>query len=323
MKQATEEGARRASVLIFNDAALDFQRALAPIFPSVEFLCAETRDEALLHAGKVQAIFAYAHQVDEGLIAAAHELRWIQALTTGTDRIAALTNLDGSVIVTSTRGIHGPQMAEMAFMHMLTLSRDCRRMWTNQRNGIWEQWPQPVLCGKTITILGIGAIAEALARRCKAFDMTVVGISGSERAVENFDRIFTRDRIIDAVALADYFVILVPYSASTDRIVNAEVLSAMKPSSWLINLARGGVVDEAALLDVLNRRAIAGAGLDVFAVEPLPQGHSFWSLDNVFISPHLGGLSDIYVEQVIPILKTNLQHFLANAPERMTNIVVR
>jgi D-2-hydroxyacid dehydrogenase (NADP+) len=321
MKQSTRDGAGTASVLIFNEAAHDYQRALAPFFPAVEFLCAGTRDEALRLAPKAQAIFAYAQQIDHGLVAAAHGLRWIQALTTGTDAIAALTNLGVDVTVTSTRGIHGPQMAEMAFMYMLTLSRNCRRMWNNQRDRIWQGWPQPLLWKKTVTILGVGAIAEALASRCKAFDMTVVGVSGAARSVDNFDRIFTRDRIADAVALADYFIILVPHSASTDRIVNAEVLAAMKPDAYLINLARGGVVDEAALLQVLQRQAIAGAGLDVFAVEPLPSNHAFWAMENVIISPHLGGLSDIYVDQVVPVLRANLQCFLAGAPHCMGNIV--
>jgi phosphoglycerate dehydrogenase-like enzyme len=309
------------TVLIFNEEAEAFRRALAPAFPSAEFLCATTRDEALRLADKAHVLLAYAHKVDDQLVAAARGLRWIQALTTGTDAIAALTHLGGDVVVTSARGVHGPQMAEMAFMHMLALSRNFRRMLENQKNAVWEEWPQPLLSQKTVAILGIGAIAETLAKRCKAFDMTVLGISSSERAVDGIDRMYTRDRMKEAVGLADYFIVLVPHTQATDKIINADVLSAMKKSAYLINIARGGVIDEAALLDVLQRKAIAGAGLDVFTVEPLPREHPFWGMDNVIVTPHLAGLSNVYVDQLAPILHANLQAFLDNALDKMINRV--
>jgi D-2-hydroxyacid dehydrogenase (NADP+) len=309
------------TVLIYNEDAEAYRRALAPAFPAVEFLCATRRDEALRLVRKARALMVYAHRVDDELIAAASGLRWIQALTTGTDAIAALTALGGDVIVTSARGAHGPQMAEMAFMHMLALSRNIRKMLDNQKNAVWEDWPQPLLAQKTVAILGVGAITETLAKRCKAFDMTVLGISGSERAVDGIDRMVSRDRMKEAVALADFFILLVPHTKETDKIVDAGVLAAMKPGAYLINMARGGVVDEAALIDVLRRRAIAGAGLDVFAVEPLPRDHVLWSMDNVIVTPHIAGLSNVYVDQLQPVLRNNLQAFIDGTPDRMTNRV--
>jgi D-2-hydroxyacid dehydrogenase (NADP+) len=309
------------TVLIFNEDAQAFQRALAPAFPAVEFLCATQRDDALRLARKAHALMAYAHRVDEELLTAAPDLRWIQALTTGTDAIAALTSLRRDVVVTSARGVHGPQMAEMAFMHMLALSRNFRKMLDNQKKAVWEEWPQPLLAQKTVTILGVGAIAETLAKRCKAFDMTVLGISGTDRQVEGIDRMYPRERMKEAVALADYFILLVPHTKATDKIVDAEVLSAMKPGAYLINIARGGVIDEAALMDALKRRAIAGAGLDVFSIEPLPSTHPLWGMDNVIVTPHLAGLSNVYVDQLLPVLRANLRAFLESAPEKMINRV--
>jgi D-2-hydroxyacid dehydrogenase (NADP+) len=321
LNEVDRAGGSVTSVLIFDELAEVFKRALAPSFPAAEFLCATTRDEALRLVGRVQVLMALAHNIDNELAATARNLRWIQALTTGTDAITALTTLRDDVIVTSTRGIHGPQMAEMAFMHMLTLSRNFRRMADNQKNAVWEIWPQPLLWQKTVAILGVGSITEALARRCKAFEMRVLGISSSERQVDHIDQMYTRDRMKEAVSQADYLIVLVPHSKATDKIVNAEVLAAMKPEAYLINLARGGVIDEDALLDALQRKAIAGAGLDVFKVEPLPRDHAFWSLDNVFITPHLGGLSDVFVAQNVPVLIHNLQQFQAAAPEKMLNVV--
>ncbi|MES2536286.1 MAG: D-2-hydroxyacid dehydrogenase [Pseudomonadota bacterium] len=316
-----EQGASTTTVLIFNDAAEKFRSALAPSFPGVDFLCAPTRDEALRLAHKADVLMAYAQQIDDELVAAAPGLKWIQALTTGTDAITALTTLGREVVVTSARGVHGPQMAELAFMYMLALSRNLPRMLDNQKNAAWEVWPQPLLWQKTVTILGVGAITEALAQRCKAFGMTVLGISSADRQVDGIDRMYPRERMKEAVSLADYFIVLVPHAKATDKIVNADVLASMKPQAYLINIARGGVMDEAALLDVLQRKAIAGAGLDVFQVEPLPAAHPFWSLDNVLITPHLGGYSAVYAEQVMPVLRNNLGHFLDGTPDKMMNIV--
>jgi D-2-hydroxyacid dehydrogenase (NADP+) len=310
-------------VLIFNEMAERYAAALAAFFPSVEFVCATTHAEALQQAADAQVLLAYAHDMSATLAAAAPRLNWIQALTTGVDAILGMPDLRPGIMVTSARGNHGPQMAEMAFLHMLTLARGARRMWRNQEEGIWERWPQPLLSQKTVTVVGIGAVAEALAKRCKAFDMTVVGVSSGERTLDNFDRIVGRDRLREAAARADFLVMLVPYSAATNCIIDGDVLACMKPDAFLINLARGGVVDESALIASLQRHSIAGAGLDVFAVEPLPPNHPFWRMENVLMSPHVGGLSSTYVEQLTPLLRANLSAYLQGRPEAMSNRVER
>ena len=307
--------------LIYDHRPDHFRQGFGSEFPSVEFLYAETRDEALRLAGGAQGIFALGDLFDDELLAAAPELRWIQVLTTGTDAVAALTALGPGVIVTSGRGIHGPQMSEMAFLHMLVLTHDYGRMFRNQQAGVWERWSQPLLWRKTATILGVGTIAGTLARCCKTFGMTVYGISRTVREVENFDRIYPWSRMKEAVGLADYFIVLVPLSPETHKIVDAELIAAMKPTAYLINLARGGVMDEDALMEAVRSRAIAGAGLDVFAVEPLPGNHPLWSLENVTITPKLGGMSDVYVEQVMPLVKHNIRCFLAGDYDEMKNRV--
>jgi D-2-hydroxyacid dehydrogenase (NADP+) len=126
---------------------------------------------------------------------------------------------------------------------------------------------------------------------------------------------------VEAVAQADYLIVLAPATKDNLNLVDAAVLNALKPSAVLINIARGGVVDEAALLAALRARRIAGAGLDVFASEPLPAEHPLWSLDNVLITSHIGGMSDNYVEQVMPIVLDNLAAYLAGKPARMRYII--
>jgi len=172
-----------------------------------------------------------------------------------------------------------------------------------------------------VVILGVGAIAEHLAPLCKGFGLTVLGISQSQRSVVGIDRMYPRERMKDAVGLADYFVVIVPYSSETDRIVDRSVLAAMKPSAFFINVARGGVVDEAALVDALRNKQIAGAGLDVFEIEPLPEDSPLWGLENVIITPKVGGMTDVYVEQTAPIVGHNLRAYRDGRSSDLINVV--
>jgi D-2-hydroxyacid dehydrogenase (NADP+) len=311
-----------ATLLVLHRHADRLQRALAREFPGIAVIAAATRDEAVPQAGRANAIVALDSQFHDGLISAAPRLDWIHALSTGTDVIAGLKALDRKrVTITTTRGIHGPQMSELAIMHMLALTRRFPRMLRNQQAGAWERWEQPLLWRKTAVIFGVGAIAADMARHFSAFGMTVLGISRTERAVEHFERIYPRSRAKEAVALADYLIVLAPHTRDNDRVVDAAVLAAMKPGAYLVNVSRGGVVDESALIDALRRGAIAGAGLDVFATEPLPEDHPLWALDNVIITPRVGGMSDVYVEQCLPPLCHNLRAYLAGDRDQMINRV--
>jgi D-2-hydroxyacid dehydrogenase (NADP+) len=203
---------------------------------------------------------------------------------------------------------------------MLALSRDFPRMLANQREKRWERWGQPLLAGKTVVIVGVGAISEALAARCKPLGLKVVGVT-SRRSVDHFDELHPRQRLNETVSTADFLVLLVPYSPETHHMIDASVIAAMKPSAYLINMARGGVVDEGALIEALQTRRLAGAGLDVFAQEPLPYSSPLWTLDNVIITPHVGGMSDIYAEQILPLLVHNVRAYVAGDRAAMLNLV--
>jgi D-2-hydroxyacid dehydrogenase (NADP+) len=185
----------------------------------------------------------------------------------------------------------------------------------------WDRWPQPLLAGKTVVIVGVGAIAEVLAPRCKAFGMTVYGISNSSRRPPGFDEILSRDELPRGAAAADFLVLIVPHSAQTESLIDAAVLSCMKPSAYLINVARGGVLDEQALLASLREQRIAGAALDVFRERQLPADSPLWSEDRIIITPHIGGMSDVYLDQAYPIVRDNIKLFLAGNLTDMKNIV--
>src|ERR1700748_2637989 len=184
------------------DASL-FEARAHNDFPNISLFATNDRGEALRRLTGAEALIGHHFQFDEAMLPAAPRLRWIQSLTTGTDAILKLRALRRDVTVTSTRGMHGPQMSELVFLHMLALARDFPQMQRNQNAHLWKRWPQPLLWGKTIGIVGVGAIAEVLAPRCKAFGMTVYGVSATPRLPDGFDKVFARAQLQECAALVD------------------------------------------------------------------------------------------------------------------------
>jgi len=251
----------------------------------------------------------------------APKLKWIQALGTGIDNIVDLPSLGKEVLVTNIRGIHGPPVSEATIAYMLSLARDLPRSTHAQDRGEWERWPARLLDEKTVGILGVGLIAEYLAPICKLFGMTVIGISGTPRPTKGFDRMVKRDDLMSVVPELDYLVALAPLTPQTRGIVGQKVLAAMKPTAYLVNVARGGVVDETALMAALESGKIAGAALDVFSEEPLPTSSPLWKTKNITLFPHLGGFSHGYEDRAMPTIEWNMKKFFAGDLKSMINIV--
>jgi phosphoglycerate dehydrogenase-like enzyme len=307
----------KAHIVAFN--ANEYCDRLGPLYPDVEFSCDLTAAAFADAIYECEILIAFGVMLNGEIFERNTSLKWVQALGTGTDGIDDQPGLAGDAVLTSMRGIHAPQMSEMAFLMMLALGRDFPQIQDNQRAQVWQRWPGKILEGKCIAILGLGLIAKALARRCKAFDMTVVGVTGTLRALENFDDVRSYDALPGAVADADYVVVLSPGSDPNKRLVDAACLAAMKPSAYLINLARGGVIDEAALIEAIEGKSIAGAGLDVFDAEPLPESSPLWNLDNVIITPHMGGMSEAYVDQAMQVITHNMNCYLEGRAGDMIN----
>ena len=313
-------------ILIIDAKAEFYREKLSAKFPSVRLeAVSERRRVTGDELAEAEAIVGLgtAHVFDEALLEGAKRLKWIQALTTGVDGILSLRSLKPEVVITTNTGIHGPQMSEMAFMHMLNLARQAPRMWENQKIARWERWTQIRLCGKTALILGIGSIAESLGPRCKAFGMTVIGVSGTPRPVPGFDRIVPRAELMQVVPQADFLVILLPLRPENVKLVDAKVIAAMKKGSYLVNIGRGAVCDEEALLQAVKGGHLAGAGLDVFSTTPLPPDHPLWRTPNVLISSQVAGGSDVNHLLNLPIIEGNLRFFLDGRFADMQNRVAR
>jgi phosphoglycerate dehydrogenase-like enzyme len=273
------------------------------------------------YIGSADILLSFGPMMADHVVKDALNLKWIQALGAGIDGIIDQPSLRDDVLITSLHGIHGDTMSEAAIMLMLALSRGLPRNVRNQQRHKWDRFPTKLLNGKTAGIFGVGAIAADLAPKCKAFGMTVVGISSVKRNIAGFDRMVAREELDQVVGELDYLVLLTPYSEATRGIVDAKILAAMKPSAYVINLARGGVVDEEALIAALNQGSIAGAALDVFSTEPLPEDHPFWDMENVLITPHLGGFHDRYAADALVIIEKNIRLFLAGDRKNMINVI--
>lgn len=310
------------NVLIFDSQADEYVTKLSAAVPELLFHGATNIETGIALGREAGVLMGLAPYIEPRLIAAMPQLRWIQALTTGTDNLLYQTpELDRNVLITSMRGIQGPQMAELVFLYMLALSRDLVGNMERQAEAKWLRLPQRLLLGRHAVLVGVGAIADAVASRCKAFGMKVSGVSTTLREAPHFDQIVVRSDLKRIAAEADFLIVLLPYDHTTDNLIGAEIIEAMKPDSLLINLSRGKIVDEDALLLALQQSKIAGAGLDVFATEPLPTDNPLWHCRNVIVTPHIGGMSNIYADQALPTLIDNCRSYVAGRMDLMHNVV--
>jgi phosphoglycerate dehydrogenase-like enzyme len=307
-------------IVVYDSEAHTYKQLLAAV-EGVRIVAAPDYDHAFNELRDADALLALAPYISDEMVAGAPKLRWIQALTTGVDTFDRLPSLKPEVVLSSARGIHGPQMAEMALMLMLGLSRDFPAMVRNHAEKVWRRWPQRLLVNRTVCIVGLGVIAAALAERCRPFGMRVIGVTNQPRRVEGFDKVYARSQMVEAFARSDYVVVLTPYSAETHHMIDAAAIGSIGPDGYLINLARGGVVDERAVLDALCGSAIAGAAMDVFETEPLPVENPLWEAPNLILTAHMGGFSDCYPEQLAPIIEHNLRCILSGELGQMKNRV--
>jgi len=295
---------------------------LRAAFPALTVHTVDHPSKAGPYIASAQVLLTYGMSMTDQVLREAIHLRWIHAITTGTDGIDNLPSLRPEVLLTSTRGIHGAPMSEAALMAMLALNRDFPRALRNRERRAWERWPARLLEGKTVGIFGVGLIGAALAPKCKALGMKVIGVDPIRASAPGVDTMVPWDEVLQVIGELDFVVLFVPSSAGNRGIINFDLLAAMKPTSYLINLGRGDVLDDEALIRILNEGRIAGAALDVFDEEPLPEDHPFWRFENIIITPHLGGMFDEYPRRALPIIEENMRCFLAGDTKNMINLVV-
>ena len=222
--------------------------------------------------------------------------------------------LPAGVRITRAAGIFGPWMAEYALGWCLWVTQRMDGFRAQQRERRWAPVDPVPLRGQTLCVVGLGDIGGSIAKLARALGMRVIGVTRSGRASRDVLRVYRTKALRAALARADFVVLTLPLSDETRGLVGAAELAAMKPTAWLLNLARGPIVDEAALLAALRARRIGGAVLDVFDTEPLPADHPLWGFDNVVVTPHISGPST--PREIGPIFDDNLRRYAANRPLR-------
>lgn len=265
-----------------------------------------------------EAEILYGWNVPGHLLACARRLRWFQNMGAGVERVL-VPELPPRVTVTRTPGIFGSWMAEYTLGWCLWVTQRMEMFRGQQRARQWMPVDPSRLSGRTLCVVGLGDIGRSVARAARAFGMAVEGVSRSGRGVPEAGPVYRTGARRQALARADFVVLTVPLTAGTRGLIGRRELEAMKPTAWLINIARGPVVDEAALLEALRAQRIAGAVLDVFDTEPLPAEHPLWGLDNVVITPHISGPST--PAEIAPIFNDNLRRYLAG--RRLRHLVNR
>ena len=311
------------NVLILETHAAAYADALRKEFRDLEVQVARSATDAHVDYRKVNILIAFGIDVTDRLFTRMPGLKWIQSLATGVDHFLRSKTLSTEVILTSGRGIHGSAMRETVLHLMLSVSRDSLGLARDKASRRWERRPWPLLSGKTAVVIGTGVAGSAIGLLLQALGMRVLGVSRTPRDAEGFDVVVSQGELAQAAAKADYLINVLPGDATNRNLIGREVFVSMNPRAYFINVGRGETVDEPALIEALKDGKIAGAGLDVFATEPLPPESPLWDFTNVFITPHIGGLFHEYQQMVMPLITSNMRAFLSGRTEQMTNVIDR
>jgi phosphoglycerate dehydrogenase-like enzyme len=255
-------------------------------------------------------------------------LRFIQSVGAGTDQFPREELVQRGIRLASARGVNARAVAEHAMALMLALSRRLPEARDNQRQRIWRgmigdlSQREDELGGKTLLVVGLGDIGGRLARLAKVFDMRVVGVRRDPHLGRGAaDAVHAMEELGRLLPDADFVALTCPLTAETEHLINAAALSRMKPSAYLVNISRGRVIDEQALIEALATSRIAGAGIDVTAEEPLAPISPLWAMEHVLITPHTAGETRRYEDNVIAILRDNLRR-LWRGEEPLRNPIV-
>jgi phosphoglycerate dehydrogenase-like enzyme len=259
-------------------------------------------------------------------MAAASRLKWIQTTSTGVGQdVKALGVQDSDILITTARGVHAGPLAEFVFMALLAHFRGLPHLMTEQRAHRWVRYCGEEVAGKTVAVLGAGDLARGIAKIGRAFDMRVVAVARDvhkERGhAQLFDAVYPTEDLHRVLAASDAFVVAVPHTAATENMIDEAAFRAMKPGIAFVNIGRGQVVDEEALIGHLRSGHVGFACLDVTAVEPLAPESPLWDLPNVLISPHSASTVTTENNKITEIFCHNLRCFLDGRTNDMKNIL--
>jgi len=276
-------------------------------------------------AGRAEVIFNWSGSLSliREVFLMSPAVRWVHSRAAGLERTLFPELIASDVTMTNGSGVFSPSLGEFALGAILYFAKDFRRMIRNQTAGVWEPFDVLPVSGQTVGIVGYGDIGRAVATRVRAMGMSVLTVKRHVQAKGHSDpladQIYGPDYLIEMLSRCDYIVVAAPLNAETLGLIGETEFAAMRPSAVIINVGRGPVIEERAMIQALSRGKIKGAALDVFAEEPLPEGHPFYKLENVLLSPHCADHTPDWLDNAMRFFIAQFERFRRGEP--LLNVV--
>jgi phosphoglycerate dehydrogenase-like enzyme len=313
------------TVIVISDPAEPRLAMLEALPPETGIAAGESAEAFERAAAEADVIFnwAYQSQTLREIFGRCPRLRWVHCRAAGLDHLLFPELVESPAALTNGSGVFSPSLGEFVLGAILHFAKGFRAMIRNQEAGAWAPFDVEEISGQTVGIVGYGDIGRAVASRARAMGMRVLALKRHAPPPEAADafaeRIFGPENRMEMLALSDYVVVAAPITPETRGMIGEPEFAAMKPGAVIINVGRGPVIDEAAMVRALTEGRIKGAALDVFDHEPLPQGHPFYQLDNVLLSPHCADHTATWIDDAMRFFLTQFERYRKGEP--LLNVV--
>jgi|TARA_B100000315_G_C14596235_1_gene599803 phosphoglycerate dehydrogenase-like enzyme len=308
-------------LIVYFRAPEKFITQLNDISDKLTIVVCTKEDELKSHLPETVILITLFSGLDTKTIRLASRLKWIQALSTGVDFFPLDEIKRQEIILTNGRGIHKINIAEYAIAAMINLARNFHLMFTNQIRGQWDRsLPQDKIHGKIVGILGLGSIGQEIARKASMLGMHVIGVKYNPHPLEGVNNVYGPTEMAEVFKQSDYVINLLPHTPKTKGQIDKTFFAMMNKSACFINLGRGATVNQDDLINALRTKTIRALVSDVYEEEPLSEDNPLWKLDNVILTPHVAGVSPVYLERAMEIIRHNLHVYISRSGEMM-NVV--
>lgn len=298
------------TMICFEAITEEDQQRIQQATPGWKIIHSKEKEGWLPHLPEAEILIGWKKEAGEVLQQPNSKLRWVQNWGAGVDKLPLNQFAKRKILLTNTSGVHAIPISETIIGMMLSFARGLNKARMNQAERKWDhKMPLTEIYGKTAGLIGVGAIGEETARVAKALGMNVIGVRRSGEPSLHVDEMYPLDRLDDLLAQSDFVINTLPLTDATHHLMGQAQFEKMRPSAIYINIGRGGTTNTEALLAALNNGTIAGAGLDVFEQEPLPESSPFWGMENVILTPHNAGSTEQYKRRALDIFISNLREY--------------
>ncbi len=296
-------------LLIINKLSPSHLDFLNKQLPNTDFHWAPTLADAEPYLQDTEVIAMWGFQDLSSVLPHMPRLKWVHSLSAGVERLAIPELWARGIALTNSKGVNDTIIADHALSMILGFAHHLPDYLSQQRRAVWKRHPNAILEEQTLAVVGLGSIGSVLAKKAKGLGLHVIAFKQHMTKEAHVDELYPSSGLLTHIGKADYVVTALPATPQTQHICNKDFFAAMKASSYFINIARGSLVDETALLHALQNNIIAGAALDVMETEPLPSSHPFWELPNLILTPHIAAFSSSFLLRSLQLLVQNMQKY--------------